>query len=362
MLRFSAVGTLVFLCGEFGTSISADVQLMRLPNRLSLNFQVPLDLQQRDAVRRLRQLQENAHDDILHGLDGEVELRHEWSCLEECEPVHERQDVTPGDATEGVDETEICIEEVATGALERQIDFDLTCLGEDVTCAEIETLDYHEELWTHCNQDPDLLYGECILVCRFGAHPTRRCTYTFDRANRYGLTATSNGEIVWSHCALIASCDEVTLIESMGLYCNRSAVDLPPPEQVVATVSPLTQVPSTTSASLVETEVESNDGDSGLLIGVIGAAGGLVVGGLAVFVLYKALGKKAVSTGGGGGGNRDPGDGAGHPSVVVGRPVTDPVAGAVAPPAGAPASDDKGGAAAAGTPLGLPSSSTPKGD
>lgn len=362
MARFSAVGTFVLLCGEFGTSISADVQLMPLPSRLSWNFQDPLDLQQRDTVRRLRQLQEHlshnheerAHDDILHGLDGEVELRHEWSCLDQCNPLHDRQDVTPGDATEGVDETEICIEEVATSALGRQIDLDLTCLGQNITCEEIETLDYHEELWSHCNQDPDLLYGECTLLCRFGQHPTRRCTYTFDRVNKYGLSATANGALVWSHCALIASCDEVTLLETMGLYCNRSAVDLPPPEQIVATVAPLV-----TPAPLAESEPEGNDG---MIIGVIGAAGGVLVGGLGVFVLYKVLGKRAVRTGGGGQGAVIGGDGAGHPSVVVGRPVTDPVAGAVAPPAGAPASDEKGGGAAAGTPLSVPSSSTPKQD
>lgn len=369
MSRFSAAGTLVFLCGDFRTSISADVQLMPLPSRLSWNFQVPSDLQNRGVVRRLRQLEEeNHHDDILHGLDGEVELRHEWSCLDECDPFHDRQDVTPGNATEGVDETEMCIEEVETGALSRQIDFDLTCLGQgdDITCAEIEALDYREELFLHCNQDPDLLYGECTLLCRFGAHPTRRCTYTFDRVNKYGLTAMSNGALVWSHCALISSCDAETLLETMGLYCNRSAIDLPPPEHIVATVAPLLQ--TTTPEPLpIETEIESDesdDGGNGLLVGVIAAAGGSLVGGLGVFSLYKVLGKRAVRGGGGGGGNAGPdlADGAGNPSVVVGRPVTDPVAGAVAPPAGAPPIDDKGGGAAAGTPLGVPSSSTPKGD
>jgi len=369
MSRFSSVGTLLFLCGDFHKSISADVQLMRLP-KLSRIFQVPLDLRHGGVVRRSRQLQENHHDDILHGLDGEVELRHEWNCLDECDPLHDRQDVTPGNATEGVDETEICIEEVATGALTRQIDFDLTCLGQgdDITCEEIEALEYREELFLTCNQDPDLLYGECTLLCRFGAHPTRRCTYTFDRANKYELSATSNGALVWSHCALIATCDEETLLETMGLYCNRSAIDLPPPEHIVATVAPISQATTTTTPLPVEAEAESNesdDGGNGLLIGVIGAAGGVVVGSLGVFALYKVLGKRAVrgGGGGGGGGNASPdlADGAGNPSVVVGRPVTDPVAGAVAPPAGAPAEEGKGGGAAAGTPLGLPSSDARKG-
>lgn len=44
--------------------------------------------------------------------------------------------------------------------------------------------------------------------------------------------------------------------------------------------------------------------------------------------------------------------------MVVGRPV----AGAVAPPAGAASLDDKGGSAAAGTPLGAQSSAVPKGN
>jgi len=150
----------------------------------------------------------------------------------------------------------------------------------------------------------------------------------------------------------------------MGLYCNRSAVDLPPPEQIVATDAPLPQPQSTIAPDVsVERETEGDEGGSGLLIGVIGAGGGLVVGGLGVFALYKVLGKKTASTGGGGGGGgSDSGDGPGHPSVVVGRPVTDPVAGAVAPPAGAAALDDKGGSAAAGTPLGPPSSSASKGN
>lgn len=278
MLNLSVLGIVVFL----SIPVSADVQVRLLPSRFLKEFQVLSILQQRDVVHRFRRLQETTHDDIMHGLDGEVELRHEWSCSGECEPLHDRQDVTPGETTEGVDDQSICIEEVATGALERQIDFDLACLGENLTCDEIEMIDYHEELWSNCNQDPDLLYGTCSLMCRFGAHPTRRCTYTFDRANRYGLSATSEGALVWSHCALLTDCDATTLVETMGLYCNRSAIDLPPPEQVIATDAPLPQVQSTTVPNVLtgtetEGDEEGDEDGNGLLIGVIGAAGGTVM-------------------------------------------------------------------------------------
>lgn len=366
MTHFSAVtGIVALLCGEFAAG--SDVQLKHVPHRLLRNFKIPFDAGQRSAARQLRRLQENTHDDILHGLDGEVELRHEWSCSAGCTPVvHDRQEATPGEVTPEVDPDELCIEEVETGALERQIDFDLTCLGENLTCDEIENLDYHEELWGDCNQDPDLLYGECNLVCRFGAHPTRRCTYSFDRAGIYGLSSTE-GVLIWSHCALLSDCDETTLLETMGLYCNRSAVDLPPPQQIAATAGPLPD-PSAGSNGRRRRgghgrHHDDDGGGSGMMIGIIGAAGGVVIGGLGVFALYKVLGKKAVGAGRDGrGANNSPDDGAGHPSVVVGRPVTDQASGAVAPPAGAAALDDKGGGAAAGTPLGGPSSSIPKGN
>jgi len=270
----------------------------------------------------------------LHGLEGDVVTLHSWTCAGNCAPGHEERDETPGQMSQ-------CVENMETGSLERRIDWDINCLlapTHTANCSanipnftEGATEGPRELMFTNCNQDEDVLHGECYFVCRFGTHLTKRCEYLFDRAHKYGLHGDA-----FHHCKVMAKCEETTALETQTMYCNETDKSLAP-----------TSAPGSVRGGKGKGGEESGGMRFGIIAIVVGA--GVVLMLLSViFLMWRRMqagsSKQANSANAaaaaaiaarleGAGSAEDYGNGADDAQVVVGRPVQ----GGVAPPSGAAA-------------------------
>merc|ERR1711957_524035 len=103
--------------------------------------------------------------------------------------------------------------------LRRQIDVDLVCYGENVTCDTMDALTVQGDLFNHCNQDPEMLHSTCEFVCRANRHPTLRCIYEWDKNNKFGMRHDPEDD--WEHCVLTSGCED-NATEVFGVYCNQT--------------------------------------------------------------------------------------------------------------------------------------------
>lgn len=234
------------------------------------------------------QLDLSAPSRSLSTLHGDVITIGRWTCSNGCIPEHGEQANLPG-----YDPNAACTEGQSVGSLELQDDIDLTCLGSSLTCDDIENNEtwknWREDPYSNCDQDPDLLWAECELVCRFGIHPTKRCTYKFDRNNVYGMHGQS-GMYGYQHCILLMNCPPNATDEDNTLYCNITdshAVLFS--SSSTSTTKPSTSAsPSTSTTSRdsvpVSTAAAPDDGGTNMVVGVL--IGGGAVGAVAIASIF----------------------------------------------------------------------------
>lgn len=154
---------------------------------------------------------------LQYVLHGDIVRVSNWTCSDNCKPPH------PDEITL-IEKYNNCTESKQIGNLQLQDDIDLQCTGMNVTCADLQndTLkNFHQELYSNCNQDEELLTAHCELTCRLNMYPTKRCIYTFDRNNKYGMHGDS-GMYGFHHCVLHRDCQDETedSLENNALYCN----------------------------------------------------------------------------------------------------------------------------------------------
>jgi len=275
-------------------------------------------------------------------LYGQVVLVSHWDCLDECSPEHEDQaeNFTSNETPAFLPESS-CTERRQTGSLKLEDEIDLKCTGSNLTCDDIENnpkwKNWKTVLYSNCNQDEDMLHGECELHCVHGIYPRKKCTIQYDRVNKYGMHG-SGGQYDFHTCVLLSVCHHNESTEQKQLYCNVTEMhnDFSKADTTVQSTTTTVAagaLPNATTSLLVKQiaaeKSKGEDGTSPVVAALLGvAAMGLFV--VISLVVYCKLCKKpnmpAQS-------NTFSEQGVlGHDAgstVVVGRPVA-----GVAPPAG----------------------------
>lgn len=278
---------------------------------------------------------------LLHGSVIQVG---NYSCQDECKPAHEEEATLPGR-----EHQDSCTHSTQLQDLQIQDDIDLKCLGSNITCDDLEnnaTLkNWKDVLYKNCNQDEDLLHGDCELVCRTKVHPTKRCTYTFDRNNKYGMHGKS-GMYGFHHCVLLKVCEVNATVEDNILYCNITDThELLFSRTVTTTFGPTTRRESTTTTTatqqvmIVNAPAPAAEEGGSVVVGAL--IGGGAVGLMAVMATtaYFKVCRKLTSPPPNAptGIAYEPDEGS---TVVVGRPVAGAACGETANPGG---DETKGG-------------------
>jgi len=278
-------------------------------------------------------------------LAGNVVVVGNWTCKDECLPRHEELAAIPG-----LEKLNKCTESRQVGSMELQDDIDLKCLGSNLTCDDIENnatwRDWRETLYSNCNQDEELLHAECKLECRFSIHPTKRCTYKFDRFNKYKMHG-HEGMFGFHHCVLLKYCEPNTTTEDNTLYCNItdthkqifSSTDAATSWSTSARTSRLPTATSTSKGPVL-VQVAEDSGSSGLVLGAIIGGGVASFAGIFSAILYFKVCKKQTNPAANGafsGVVREPDPTEPGSICVMGRPVA-----GVAPSAGQTANPTAG--------------------
>mmetsp|Transcript_28215 Transcript_28215/g.59739 ORF Transcript_28215/g.59739 Transcript_28215/m.59739 type:complete len:361 (-) Transcript_28215:176-1258(-) len=277
------------------------------------------EVQRRSASVGLRRAGRSLQDSNHPFLDGTVVLLgRRWHCQNRCSPAH--ANTTTEVEEDGLDEVapRTCHETLQTGSLGNIIDIDLGCTFMNYTnCAEITTnttlQNWRLDLYEQCDQDENLLTGQCKLHCRFGAsgNGVMRCSHQFDRHNLYGM----HGGAGLHHCLIVGWCVPNSTAEAEELHCNMS------------TRRPAGGLPGRNNMLLVvrQAKKDNDSSSSGLTIALAVTAGILLctVTVLAWKFRHVCAGKDGAEPSGMAPGVVNQGNGAadGVSNVVVGRPV-----------------------------------------
>lgn len=255
-----------------------------------------------------------------------------WTCSDECSPAHEEQaiNISTNTTTLGNQSESSCTERRNMG-LTVEDTIDLKCTGSSLTCNDIENnatwTNRKEVMFSNCNQDPDLLYGECEYYCAHGLYPRKRCTSQYDRINKYGMGG-SNGVFDYHFCFLVTGCPENQTAEDKQLICNVTEMhDLySAPATTTSTAVP---APTTTATTMqpkviekIVTVKEDGDSMSPVVPALLGGAFVGLLATIAALVYFKLCKKQSASNSSFGGVQagqpRSPDEGS---TVVVGRPI-----------------------------------------
>eukprot|EP00928_Gymnodinium_smaydae_P021177 TRINITY_DN18242_c0_g1_i1.p1 TRINITY_DN18242_c0_g1~~TRINITY_DN18242_c0_g1_i1.p1 ORF type:complete len:379 (+),score=68.93 TRINITY_DN18242_c0_g1_i1:59-1138(+) len=233
-------------------------------------------------------------------LTGKVyRVGEQWTCGRGCAPPHEKKEVYAS-----VDQVprdhENCTELQWLHSLRMQVDVDAWCTGLNHTCDELErnqTLrDWKFDLYRDCNQDEDLLNGECTLECRFNKHVYHKCVHTYDRLQKFGL----HGGLGLDVCVVVKWCLGNSTAEANELHCNKSEV--PADDNVI--------------------QADQAEGISVVMILLLVVAGLVcVIACLVTVVLRQRMLARKASAAASGAAEQNSG-GASNGMVVVGRPIS----------------------------------------